>query len=190
MERRQIQSEFRATEKDGKKTIEGKFIVFNSKTELWPQFYEEIAPEAINDISNVTALWNHNMDIVLGNTKNRTLSLDKRPDGLYGIIDINEEDTEAVNAHARVKRGDVPGCSFGFMPTKQQFEDFPDGTTTVRVLELELYEVSPCVFPAYPQTAVSARSIYKDMLKERNKTRANAALEKIRSLKNVKTDDK
>ena len=34
--------------------------------------------------------------------------------GLWGRITINGEDTDAMNLYARVKRGDMSQCSFGF----------------------------------------------------------------------------
>lgn len=174
-----IPTQFRAGTEEGQKIIEGKFIVFNERTELYPGTYEEIAPEAVNDISDVRALYNHNHDIVLGSTLSRTLILDKRDDGLYGKIIINPDDSDALNAHARIQRGDIQGCSFGFIPVDEEYDE---KEKVIRVKRLDLFEVSPCVFPAYPQTEVAARS-RNEIEKRFNKERAKRLLKKIRGIK-------
>ena len=155
-------TEFRAEEQDDKKIIRGHFIVFNQMTNLYGDVWEEIAPEAITDLSNVRALYNHNMDIVLGTAENNTAVFRKIPTGIVGDIEINEEDPDAMGAYARVKRGDIKGSSFGFYPMKEEHRS-EDGKEIFRVNEMELIEVSPCVFPAYPQTAINARK--KDLEK-------------------------
>ena len=162
-------SKFRAEERDGKKYIEGEFIVFNKRTQLWGNVYEEIAPESIGDLTDIRALYNHNQDIVLGTTGNKTVSFEKRETGLWGSIEVNEEDQDALNAHSRIKRGDVPGCSFGFIPTKEEHKT--EGENEIfRVTEMQLFEVSPCVFPAYPQTSISARQKDFEEIKSRELT--------------------
>lgn len=169
-----ISSQFRAVEEEEKKVIEGYFIVFNERTELWEGFYEEILPEAISDMKDVRALYNHNNDLVLGSTLNDTLKLTKDERGLKGSIEINENDQEALNAYWRIQRGDIQGCSFGFWPISEEYIEQDDGSVVARVKSLELFEVSPCVFPAYPQTEIHARK--KDYITEKKRaTRAKQA---------------
>lgn len=62
----------------------------------------------------------------------------------------------AMDVYARVKRGDITGCSFGFYPISERWEDRDDGTHYV-VEEADTIEVSICTFPAYPQTEIDAR---------------------------------
>ena len=62
----------------------------------------------------------------------------------------------AVGVFARVKRGDISGCSFGSIPTEIDTIIREDSTLDI-IKGLELLEVSPCTFPAYPQTEISAR---------------------------------
>ena len=157
-----LKTELRAEETDLKKYIRGYFIVFNQMTQLYGDIWEEIAPEAVSDaLDNVRALYNHNMDIVLGTTDNHTAILTKDAKGLFAEIEINEADPDAVGAHARVARGDIKGCSFGFYPTKEEHRS-EDGKEIFRVTGMELLEISPCVFPAYPQTSIAARQ--KDLV--------------------------
>ena len=169
-----IPSQFRAVEEGDKKIVEGYFIVFNERTEMWPGFFEMIHPDAIDDFSDVRALYNHNNDLVLGSTLNDTLKLTKDERGLKGSIEINENDQEALNAYWRIQRGDIQGCSFGFWPISEEYIDSDDATVAV-VKRLELIEVSPCVFPAYPQTEIHARK--KDYITEKERAlRAKQAL--------------
>lgn len=152
-----ITSDFEVREEGSHRKVEGYFIVFDQPTELWPGFFEQISPDAIEDMSDVRALYNHNNDLVLGSTLNDTLRLEKDEHGVKGIITINDNDTDAVNAYERIKRGDIKGCSFGFELVKESYERHDDGSTCATVERLNLFEVSPCVFPAYPQTAINAR---------------------------------
>ena len=72
---------------------------------------------------------------------------------------INDKEQDAVNAHARVERGDVDGCSFGFEIARQEEWWDDDGVYHTRIMEVDpLYEVSPCTFPAYTSTSISARA--------------------------------
>ncbi len=103
------------SEQDGEMIIEGYFAVFNKATELWPGAYEKIDPEAFNNTlgNDIRALINHDTTLVLGRNKANTLSLSIDSYGLFGVIQINSEDRDAVNLYERVKRGDVDQCSFG-----------------------------------------------------------------------------
>ena len=152
-------AEFRTWEDIDRLSLEGYFVVYNQRTELWPRFFEEIAPEALRNATagNVIALFNHNTDIVLGATANGTLELQNDTAGLYGMIHINREDTEAVNIYQRVKRGDIAGCSFGFRVNGEEFIEGENGSIISRITDVELLEVSVCPFPAYPQTSIQAR---------------------------------
>lgn len=173
MERRVIQTKeaFKTREEDGKRFIEGYFSVFNQPYEVFPGWIEEIAPGAfartLREGKDVKVLWNHNSDIVLGSTQNHTATLREDDTGLFGSDEINEEDQDAKNGYARVSRGDVRGCSFGFdiRGMEESWDD--DGTYRTRITDVELYEVSPCTFPAYSQTSISARNreVFEDAKK-------------------------
>ena len=109
-------AEFQTREADGKRYIDGYFAVFNSQYWLWDDAYETIDQGAF-DLSrdkDVRALTNHDTTLVLGRTTAGTLTLRVDERGLFGSIEINEADQDAVNQYERVKRGDVTQCSFGF----------------------------------------------------------------------------
>ena len=148
--------------------IGGYFVVFNSWTELWDGYYEQVSPKAFEsiDLTDIRALINHNDGLVLGRTKSNTLTLRVDEKGLYGEIKVNPNDQDAVNLYERVKRGDVDQCSFGFQITEEELEDADEGYRST-ITGIKLFEVSVVTFPAYEDTSVSARS--KDILNFRKR---------------------
>ncbi|MDW8668537.1 HK97 family phage prohead protease [Streptococcus suis] len=154
------QFQTREEQESGDLILSGYFIKFDEETELWPGYFEVIKREgvekAIKD-ADIRALFNHDHSLVLGRTGNDTVRLGVDDVGLFGDIIINKDDPQAVGAYARVQRGDVIGCSFGFFPIKINTEERNDGSYLDTILDLEIFEVSPCTFPAYPQTEIAAR---------------------------------
>lgn len=156
-------------EDGGKKYLEGYFSVFGEPYQVWDGWVETIERGAfaryLASGSDVKVLWNHDSNIVLGSTSNGTASLREDETGLFGSVEINEGDQEALNGYARVARGDVDGCSFGFDIARQEEWWDDEGVYHTKILEVDpLYEVSPCTFPAYKATSISARN--KDGLEE------------------------
>ena len=154
--------------------IEGYFSVFNSEYPLWEGASEIVKPGAFtNSVSgDVRALINHDPSLVLGRTKAGTLTLRQDERGLWGSTRINRDDVDAMNLYARVQRGDVDQCSFGFDIKRETFVDLGGGKCRWEIEEVDpLYEVSVCTFPAYTETSVSAR---KQDLAEIERRRAEA----------------
>ena len=152
--------QFQTRTADNDLYIEGYFSVFNSEYPLWEGASEVIKPGAFdNSISgDVRALINHDTSLVLGRPKAGTLTLKQVARGLWGSVRINRDDVDAMNLYARVQRGDVDQCSFGFAIKRETFVDNGDGTYRWEIEEVDpLYEVSVCTFPAYTETSVSAR---------------------------------
>lgn len=147
------------SEEGGEPVIEGYFAVFNDIYEMFPGATETIAPgtftKTISD--DIRALINHDTTLVLGRTAAHTLELSQDERGLFGRIQINPNDTDAMNLYARVKRGDVSQCSIGFEITEEDTEYRDDGSVHWTIKEVKLYEVSCCTFPAYENTGISAR---------------------------------
>lgn len=161
-------SELRAvTDDKGLRHISGYAAVFNSLSEDLGGFREKIAPgcftRALKE-DDVRALWNHNSDCVLGRTKSGTLRLSEDAHGLK--IECDPPDAQwARDLMASIERGDVDQMSFGFIV--RQYPDGSRGATwaveegqDVRTLtDVELFDVSPVTFPAYPDTEVGLRSL-------------------------------
>ena len=159
---RSVPVKFETRSDESGPVIAGYFAVFNSPTELWPGCVEQIAPGAFTSSLNddVRALVDHDSRLVIGRTVAGTLSLREDATGLYGEIKINEHDSDAMNLYARVQRGDVSQCSFGFDIVAEDYVVSPDGQTcTWPIREVKLYEVSVVTFPAYDATSVEARSV-------------------------------
>lgn len=147
---------------NGSRALEGHFAVFNQEYQVCSRWVETIAPGAFANClasgRDVKVLWNHNPDLVLGSTANATATLREDGHGLWGIVDINDADQDAVNAYARVSRGDVRGCSFGFNIDRQEEWWDKDNVYHTKILAVKLFEVSVCTFPAYSSTDISARA--------------------------------
>lgn len=177
---RSVSTEFTTREDGDNLAIEGYFAVFNSNYDIAPGMSESIAPGAFaSSISgDIRALINHDTTLVLGRTKANTLQLREDSHGLWGHIDINPNDVDAMNLYERVKRGDVDQCSFGFEIVKEDTEIRDDGSVHWTLEEVNLHEVSACTFPAYEATNISARETERDHIRERDldawKTRMKA----------------
>ena len=168
---RQVRScgaEFRARDEGGP-VIEGYFSVFNRDYELWPGAVEQVAPGAFRETlgGDIRALANHDTRLVLGRTTTGTLTLREDDKGLFGTIKMNEQDSDAMNLYARVQRGDVSQCSFGFDILDEEFTERSDGSVLWTIRKVKLYEVSVVTFPAYVETAVSARKAEVDTIRRR-----------------------
>lgn len=169
-ETRSIKTQF-STREDENNTpiIEGYFSVFGETYELMEGMTEEIAPGAFGGQceGDVRALADHNTLLVLGRTTAGTLELREDKKGLYGVIKINPEDSDAMNLYARVKRGDVSQCSFGFDILDEVPEKRDNGEMHWTIRKVKLYEVSVCTFPAYESTQVTARTKSLENIKQR-----------------------
>ena len=118
---------------------------------------------------------------MLGRTKSGTLTLREDGKGLWGSVQINREDQDAVNLYRRVQRGDVDQCSFGFYIENETRDVLEDGTVRYTIHKVQLLEVSVVTFPAYEETSVSARHRAEEQAKARELAEWKAAtLEKLR----------
>ena len=166
---RMRQTEFRAAETDGRKVIDGYFAVFGDIYELWPGATESIDPHAFDETlgDDIRALIDHETRLVLGRNKAGTLDLKVDSRGLWADIDINENDTDAMNLYARVQRGDVSQASFGFDILQEETDIREDGSVHWTIKKVKLYEVSCVPFPAYKDTSISARKAQYEQIRQR-----------------------
>lgn len=170
--------EVRTIEGTENRVVGGYVNKFNQQSSImrdrWgDEFVEVISESAFNktlETKSQKALWNHNTDLVLGSVSAGTLNL--FVDGIGLRCEITLPNTTWGNdAYESIQRGDVDGMSFGFrcvedMWSKTQYEDREIYKRTI--LEVELFEVSPCVFPAYPDSQINCRSL--ESFKEEHKS--------------------
>lgn len=157
-----FKSEFRTAEtaEDEKLYLEGYFIRYGEETELFEGCFEEVAKGAARESlkqNDVRCLFNHDSGSVLGRTSNGTLHLQEDEKGVYGKVEINRSDPEAMSVYAKVKRGDIDACSFGFYVTEESSEKRDSGMKFF-LEKVDVFEVSCVTFPAYPQTEIEART--------------------------------
>lgn len=167
---RTASTRFEVREAEGQNPhITGYFSVFDSNYEIAPGLSESIAPGAFSRTlgNDIRALINHDTTLVLGRNRAGTLELREDSHGLWGDIEINPKDQDAVNLYERVKRGDVDQCSFGFWIVSEETDFREDGSIHWTIKEVELFEVSACTFPAYEATNISAREAQRDHIKAR-----------------------
>lgn len=182
---RSLQTELKTrAEGDGQEMfIEGYFAVFSRETELWPGAFEEIAPGSFDATmgNDIRALINHDTTLVLGRNKSGTLELKTDSHGLWGRVEINPNDSDAINLYERVKRGDVSNCSFGFNITSENTDWRDDSSVKWTITGIDLWEVSVCTFPAYEDTGVQARKAEVSQYKKRQfELRKNQLKERLK----------
>jgi HK97 family phage prohead protease len=157
-ERRAFPIELRV-EGDEKPKIRGYAAVFNKMSDNLGGFREKIAPGAFKRTLNnadVRALFNHDPNVVLGRTGAGTLTLREDDKGLW--MEIEPPDTaDARDLMTLIERGDVDQASFAFRVLKDTWKN-EESKEPIRTLdEVQLFDVSPVTYPAYPQTSVDVR---------------------------------
>lgn len=165
---------------ESERYIEGYFAVFEQETELWPRSFEKIARGAFDNSlrdNDIRCLFNHDSGFVLGRSMSQTLELKADDHGLWGRVKVNSNDSQATDVYARVERGDISGCSFGFEAVIEEYEERVDGSHWV-VKEADTKEISICTFPAYPQTEIQARQKDFEQSQKRNLEQKKSDLKK------------
>ena len=149
--------------------IEGYFAVFNSNYDLGMGMSESIAPGAFTNTlaDDIRALVNHDTTLVLGRTTAHTLEVRQDEHGLWGRVQINPNDQDAMNLYARVQRGDVSQCSIGFDILDEETE-YRGEEVHWTIRDIKLFEISCCTFPAYEETSINARTKDLEEIKKRS----------------------
>jgi uncharacterized protein len=159
---------------DGKQ-IAGYAARYNVLSHDLGGFRERIAPKAFERVIaakdlDAVALFNHQVNYVLGRTSAGTLRLSADRVGLRFECDLPNT-TYAHDLHESVKRGDINQVSFGFtldhgIDDEMGEEEVPQEdrsrkpqrciVRTIRNFQ-KLLDISPCTSAAYPGTSISAR---------------------------------
>lgn len=108
--------------------------------------------------ADVRSLFNHDVNKILGRTKSGTLELSEDETGLNTITDPAPT-TCGKDLVISIERGDVDQMSFSFVPVIAEWDETNPDEPVRKLVEVKLYDISPVVFPAYPDTDVAVRSI-------------------------------
>lgn len=147
---------------DSDKTmLTGYAAKFNSFTDLgW--FKERIKSSAFDDVldNDVRCLKNHDPNLIIGRTKNKTLRLKTNSVGLQFENDMPDTQT-GRDVLEEVRSGLLSGCSFAFTVAEDDWKYFDDDRPAERTIVKigQLFDVGPVTYPAYPDTTVAARSL-------------------------------
>lgn len=152
-----------ATEDNKSVVIEGYIAKFNSLTELWEGYYEQIDRGAfdntLKDGHNIFLLYHHDWSKPLASTKTGTLELETDNIGLRFKATINNNLSYAKDTIELVKEGLIAGCSFGFSCVEEDKNYNGEKDTITRtLLKVELYEGSVLCIPQYTDTTVFTRA--------------------------------
>lgn len=157
-------AELRSAAVDGS-TLAGHAAVFGQVADLGLFGLERLAPTAFNraldDGADPRFLLNHDPSRLLGRRSSGTLRVGTDDDGLNFEVDLPDtEDGRTVRELCR--RGDLTGCSFGFIPGDWQRDEgaSPDGRDILTHTSIrELFDLSVVTYPAYDGTQASLRAI-------------------------------
>ena len=106
---------------------------------------------SLKNNADIRALFNHSPDLILGRSSAGTLKLEEDEIGLRFEI-LPPDTTLGRDLLESIRRGDVSQVSFGFQVQEDRFSKLTDGTVLRELLDVDLFDVSPVVYPAYPQT--------------------------------------
>ena len=129
-ERRAYTFEVRAEKTEGIARLEGRAILYNSRTNIG-RFDEIIEPGALDntDLKDVPFFANHNINSIplarsRNNNENSTmqLAIDDHGVKMRALLDV-ENNPKAKEAYSAIKRGDLSGMSFAFIVNKESWED-------------------------------------------------------------------
>jgi HK97 family phage prohead protease len=139
------------------RTIVGRPVVYNSRSEDLGGFVEVIAPQAFSDSMgrDIRALIEHDSSKLLARTASGTLKIFEDDKGL--LVEINPPNTRTADELLEsIKRGDISGMSFGFsVPLGGDSWDLNSTPELRTVNKAVLHEVTITALPAYKASNVS-----------------------------------
>ena len=122
-------------------------------------FVETIAPGAFDgaDMGDAISVFNHDKNLILGRASSGTLEVKADARGLRYEVELPDTE-QAKHVFEAVRRGDVSGSSFAFRVAKDRWTyDETNDVVRREILAFEtIYDTSPVVRPAYPDTSCTA----------------------------------
>ena len=141
--------------------IEGRSIVFNSLSQDFGGWKEEISPDAISDeiinASDILFLLNHSDSRgILGRKRkgSGSLSTEIREDGVYFSFEAPQTSL-GDELLEYLRRGDITQCSFAFTVDDDDWKEQEDGSYIRTIKKFHrIYDMSAVYTPAYTDTEV------------------------------------
>ena len=166
-------------EDGGKVTVIGYAAVFGATADIGSYFVERLERGAFAETlktADVRAYYGHDRTKLLGRVSAGTLRLRDDDKGLAVEIDLPDT-TDGRDVRALIERGDISGMSFGFIVTRQEWDE--TGAVPSRTIkEVTLLEVSIVSEPAYDGTSIAMRSL--DLARsERRQSNFSAAARRV-----------
>jgi uncharacterized protein len=157
LQRRAI--EFRADGNDF--SISARAIKYGAISQDLGGFVERIAPgcftDSINNGDEVVCLVDHDTKLILGRTRNGSLSINDSPSEMRFRCKLNKNVQAHRDLYELVKDGTLSECSFSFSCDKQSWDE--SGAVPLRTVQHgKLYDVSVVALPAYSNGATLAEA--------------------------------
>ena len=143
-------------------TIEGVACVFDTETTLFEwegiEYKEKVDKNAFKeaDISDVIFNYNHG-GRVYARTRNDSLHLEIKEDGLHVTITLNPEDEGHKELYRDIKNGLIDKMSYAYTVSEESYDVDTHVRTVLKIKKL--YDVSAVDIPAYDSTSISTRSV-------------------------------
>lgn len=157
------------------RTAAGYAVLYNQEANVFDLWVETIAPGAFDKSlqqRDVLAIHSHDTGRVLGRKNAGTLTLRSDSKGI-AFENPLPDTTDGRDLAVQIERGDVPGMSFGFRATKQEWDDSVEPPRRT-ILEGELYEITYTPVPVWSQTEVGLRSLEGARQERRSHNKAGA----------------
>lgn len=158
----ELRAKEESEENPNEMTIEGVACVFDSETTLFEldgvEYKEKVDKNAFAeaDISDVIFNYNHG-GRVYARTRNDSLHLEVKEDGLHVLISLNPEDEGHKQLYRDIKNGLIDKMSYAYTVSEEAYDVDTHLRTVLKIKKL--YDVSAVDIPAYDSTSISARSV-------------------------------
>lgn len=161
------------------RTASGYAVLFNTEAKIYDLWVETIKPGAFSKSlreRDVLAIHSHDSGRVVGRLRAGTLTLREDPKGL-AFDNPLPDTTDGRDLAVQIERGDIAGMSFGFVATRQEWDDTVEPPRRT-IIEADLYEITYTAIPAYDDTEVGVRSLdaVRNERREHNKVCARSRI--------------
>ena len=152
---------------DNVATIGGYGAVFSNEYEVGGGFTESVSPRAfvktLKQNADHAVVWSHDAARVLGTTESGSARFEVDERGLRYEADLDLADPDGMGAYRKIATGKVRQSSFSFEVVKDKWEQREDALPHRTLTEVRLYEASPVLWGANPETDVDLKRAMRSM---------------------------